>query len=193
MQERSLHLHLAHAYWAKIVQKGDLVIDATCGGGKDTLALATLALQENAGEVIGIDIQEEALQRTRKYLKERLPPQLYARVFLFCQCHTDFPLLAFKPKLIVYNLGYLPKGNKSFTTQTSSTLTSLRKAFSLIAPKGAISVTCYPGHPEGAQELKYIKEFLSSLSLKQWNVLCHEVKDRPLAPVLFMIEKKLTA
>ena len=60
--------------------------------------------------------------------------------------------MASTPKLIVYNLGYLPGSDKLLTTKTSSTLLSVEKALSLIAPNGAISITCYPGHEEGKKE-----------------------------------------
>src|SRR6185436_10014836 len=75
----------------------------------------------------------------------------FSNITFLHQCHTQLPQDE-KVKLIVYNLGYLPGGNKSLTTLTSTTLTSLNTAYALLAPGGALSITCYPGHPEGARE-----------------------------------------
>ena len=82
------HLDLAHHYWAQVVQKGDTVIDATYG--KDTLALAKLALNENQGHLIGLDIQKEALGRTKQLLIRHLPSEWIQSDDLE-QSHVDFP------------------------------------------------------------------------------------------------------
>ena len=50
------------------IDKGDTVIDATCGTGKDTLALAKAAGRD--GCVYAFDIQEEAIRRTKDRLRE---------------------------------------------------------------------------------------------------------------------------
>ena len=64
------HLDLAHTYWKQVVSSGDWAIDATCGNGKDTLKLAQLL----EGRVIGLDIQGEAIEKTRALLKKRASP-----------------------------------------------------------------------------------------------------------------------
>lgn len=137
---RSPHLPLAHSLWKGLLHPGDLAVDATCGNGHDTLALATLG-----AEVIGLDIQPEALTQTRLRLGSR-------PATLLLHSHAPFPPLPRAPRLVVYNLGYLPGGDKSRTTQTETTLASVQEAYSLLAPDGALSITCYPGHPEGARE-----------------------------------------
>ena len=48
----------------KIVQKGDVVIDATMGNGYDTIYLGNL-VGEN-GKVYAFDVQEEAIKSTKK-------------------------------------------------------------------------------------------------------------------------------
>ena len=77
----SSHIDLAHHYWMQIVKKGDTVIDATCGNGKDTLILARLALDEGQGRLIGLDIQSEALLRTKQLLCEHLSESLMERIY----------------------------------------------------------------------------------------------------------------
>ena len=46
------------------IREGDLVIDATCGNGNDTLLLS--AAVGESGDVLAVDIQEEAVEKTKK-------------------------------------------------------------------------------------------------------------------------------
>src|SRR5690349_11651165 len=150
----SSHIDLAHHYWMQIVKKGDTVIDATCGNGKDTLILARLALDEGQGRLIGLDIQSEALLRTKQLLCEHLSESLMERICLFEQSHVEFPkeIIDRSIRLIVYNLGYLPSGNKAVTTTATTTLISVERALDLLMPGGLLSITCYPGHDQGKKE-----------------------------------------
>ena len=85
---------------------------------------------------------------------------------------STFPKLAQQHpiRLVVYNLGYLPKGNKKLTTLTDSTLQSLENALALIQPGGVVSITCYPGHEEGAKEEAALLQKVAQLSPSSWNV-----------------------
>lgn len=69
-----LHLErntqLAHTYWYRSLQPGDIVLDATCGNGHDTLALAEYIGAPISGTLIALDIQERAIVRTRDRLLE---------------------------------------------------------------------------------------------------------------------------
>ena len=167
------HLDFAHETWEKILESGCWAIDATCGNGHDTLKLAQLV--GASGGVIGIDIQEKAIENTEARLTEaRLKGQ--PKVHLFQQSHETFPALAYENpiSLIVYNLGYLPGGNKDLTTLTSSTLNSVSQALDLLSFGGALSLTCYPGHAEGAAELLALLDFFEGLSPLEWNVTHHQ-------------------
>jgi SAM-dependent methyltransferase len=143
------HIQRAHTLWSEHLLPTDWVIDATCGNGKDTSKLAELVPQ---GGVIALDIQEIALNRAKERLKG------VSQVHFYLQSHENFPEIARQNpiRLIVYNLGYLPGGDKSITTKTSSTLQSLKNALLLLAPKGMICITLYPGHPEGVKEQEVI-------------------------------------
>lgn len=171
------HLTFAHCSWEKIVIPGDIVIDATVGNGHDTFFLAQLL--QGQGQVIGYDIQPKALAQTQKRLEE-LPEAWRESVILKLQCHANFSETGVK--LIVYNLGYLPGGDKSITTQKGSTLLSIQSALSCLTGDGAISITCYPGHAEGALEQAAIMDFLKTLPTDQWNICHHVWLNRPLSP-----------
>ncbi len=186
------HIDLAHHYWEKLLRNGGWAIDATCGNGNDTLKLAEI-LREKQGGVIGIDLQQEAITKTDMLLQARLPAKDRARIHLYCQSHACFPpIVEENPmRLVVYNLGYLPKGNKQITTQTWSTLASVNKAMALISPSGAICITCYPGHEEGKREEEALVRELSHLCPMTWNVCYHTFPNRTLAPSLLTLQKVL--
>lgn len=184
------HLELAHSFWEEVLQEGDNVIDATCGNGKDTLRLARLSVGRSVcSQLIGLDIQERALERTRERLMEGLTVGELGRIHLYQQSHAIFPPLAYELpiRLVVYNLGYLPGGDKGVTTRVETTLRSLEAARDLVQAGGLITVTCYPGHPEGAREEEAVGRALQGLAgfdihHRTWTM-------RPRSPSLFILRK----
>jgi hypothetical protein len=186
------HLTFAHRDWAHLLQPGDRVIDATCGNGHDTLVLAQLVLRDDLDQILyALDIQEKAIHATRERLAAHLSPSLFKKIKLIHTCHSRFPgeLAAASVKLIVYNLGYLPGGNKSITTRTETTLASLLNALTLIQPGGALSITCYPGHSEGKKEEKQIIDWASSLDSREWSCRHHRWLNRLHSPSLLIVGK----
>ena len=191
IMERSPHLLLAHSYWKSHLKPCDIVIDATCGNGHDTVFLAQLILENSNSLLIGLDLQQAALESTLQLLRHSLPDDYLSRILLQRICHSEIDRipLPHPPRLIVYNLGYLPGGDKNLTTQTSTTLQSLQKALALLAPDGAISVTCYPGHAEGAREELAILNWAQTLPVNEWHVCHHRWINRPAAPSLLWIHR----
>lgn len=187
------HLDFSHHLWGQIVQKGDIVIDATCGNGHDSLELASLALTNDSGQLIGYDIQKQAIEQTWQRLKSHLSAEQQARVTLYQESHASFSkeLHAESVRLIVYNLGYLPGGDKNVTTRVTSTIDSLDQAAKLIMPRGAISVTCYPGHPEGAKEQEALLGHVQAWSPFEWSCSHHIWLNRRQAPSLLILQRKL--
>lgn len=182
------HLQLAHQYWQQNLAPGESAIDATCGNGHDTLKLCQLALNETSGHIYGFDIQESALKTTSLRLTENLAPSLVKRVTLINRCHSDLTLSNAEPiKLIVYNLGYLPGSDKNLVTRVHTTLQSLQRATELLAPGGLITITCYPGHPEGALEEEALLEFAAKLPQDRWNCCHHRWINRQQPPSLLLI------
>ena len=58
-----------------VVQKGDTVIDATCGNGYDTFVMVNMLADELARVVFdAMDIQNDALQNISSLLEELLDP-----------------------------------------------------------------------------------------------------------------------
>ena len=178
------HLELTKSYWQKHLEPPDIAIDATCGNGYDTLFLAQLPIRA----VWGIDIQPKAIEHTRKILEAH---GVAHHVVLHCGSHENFAWVktSFPPQLIVYNLGYLPTGDKNLTTQTKTTLASLQAALPILGDRGAISITCYPGHTEGEKEEQAILSWAKSLTSTQWHVCHHRWINRDRSPTVFWIQK----
>ncbi len=169
------HLDQAYIYWKNLLKPDDHVIDATCGNGKDALRLVELVPQ---GHVYAIDIQEIALQKARELIPN-------SNISYLLQSHTK--LLTGEFKLIVYNLGYLPGGNKNLTTLTETTVESLAKASQIISIGGALSIMCYPGHPEGALEEQAVQKWAEGLDPQKWLITHHTWREK--SPTLFFILK----
>ena len=61
--------------WRHVVQKGDTVVDATCGNGYDTLEMLKLVADDShEGFVYALDIQKDALDMTSSLLDDSLNP-----------------------------------------------------------------------------------------------------------------------
>lgn len=177
----SPHLNLAHKYWKDLLNPGDIAIDATCGNGHDSAVLADLILTPDSGELYCIDIQKAAIENTKKRLKDAPKHVHYIQ-----ESHVHLPTTA--PKLIVYNLGYLPGGDKSVITIKENTLQSIKKSLEILTPNGALSITCYPGHPGGLEEQQAIFAWASSLNPYSYECCIHSWPNRPLSPSLLIIK-----
>ncbi|MCB1118602.1 MAG: methyltransferase domain-containing protein [Chlamydiia bacterium] len=178
------HLDFAHMLWRQHLEPGDVAIDATCGNGHDTLALAKRILP--SGKLYALDIQKSALAAAKKLVEETLGKQ--DNIVYLLQDHETLPGEEEGVKLIVYNLGYLPGGDHSRTTQTPTTLRSIQNGLPLLAPGGALSITCYPGHPEGAREEAALLSFASTLPPTHYNICHHRFINRQNSPSLLLIQ-----
>lgn len=52
-------------------------------------------------------------------------------------------------RLVAFNLGYLPCGDKATITKSETTLQALEAAKRILTPGGLISLVVYVGHPGG--------------------------------------------
>lgn len=183
------HLTFALERWRSLVIDDDWIIDATCGRGRDSVKLAQLLSPK--GSLIAIDVQAEALSDTMQLLQGSLTAEQLGRVHLFQQSHIQFPSLAQENPiaLIVYNLGYLPQGNKALTTMTRSTLQSVEQAMKLVRPGGLISITCYPGHFEGKIEQDALIQMAKELPYEYWKVRFYRKINSETAPSIFFLHK----
>lgn len=187
----SPHLKLAKNYWKNFLKKGDIAIDATLGNGNDSLFLAKLLLIRDKGRLYCFDIQKEALVKSKNYLNKNLKKENFKNITFFLDSHEDFKkMIDTKVNLIVYNLGYLPRSDKTITTKVKSTLLSLKSAFKILDDKGAVSIMCYPGHPEGQKEEIALLDYLKKIDNKKFSISYHKWLNKEKAPSFIWIEKK---
>lgn len=144
------------------LREKDLVVDATVGNGNDTLTLSNIVTK---GHVFGFDIQDIAIRNTDKLLKDFNK----SNYTLFNKSHEliEETLFDYKNKIsaVVFNLGYLPNGNKQIITRHDTTLNAIKGSLNLLNNKGIILVVVYP-HEEGLIEAKEIEEYISSTNYK---------------------------
>jgi hypothetical protein len=185
------HIDLAHDLWKKILKKKELVIDATCGNGHDTLVLAKLVFNASEGILYAIDKQAKAITSCQTLLSKELPAEIFNKIHFVRSCHSRFPseIAMGSASLIVYNLGYLPGGDKNQTTEAPTTLLSVQEALSLLKEGGTISITCYPGHKAGRVEEEKLLEFVKILDPRLFSCCYHRWINRNLSPTLLIIQK----
>lgn len=181
---------LAHNLINDKVKPGDIVIDATVGNGYDTAFL--LDLVKPNGKVFGFDIQQTAIASAWANLKKS--------TFLEClhlintthaNMHAYIPSEYHgKISAVMFNLGYLPGGDKQIITQANSTLAALSSASQLLSADGIITILAYPGHEGGELETDQVKNWCLALDPEQYRVALFENHpDKLSAPKLFAITK----
>ena len=180
--------YLSRDLLEEILRPGDAAVDATAGNGHDTLALCQAV--GPAGRVFAFDIQQDALDATRALLAEN--GVLDGRVRLILDSHANLERHVDRPvRCVLFNLGWLPTGDHRLTTRTPSTLAAVGAALRLLAPGGALSICCYPGHEEGARELAALRDWAAGLDIRQFgNALeARFANQREDSPKLFPIER----
>jgi predicted methyltransferase len=160
-----------HALLREHLLPGDLAVDATAGNGHDTHFLAQLTGPD--GKVFAFDVQSQAITATGRLLQRQgVPEHCYS---LIQDSHATLaerlPATA-REKLaaVIFNLGYLPGGDKSVITRAGTTLPAVRTALEFLRPGGLLLLVLYPGHAGGAEEAQVLRDFASGLPARQWQV-----------------------
>ncbi|WP_042345183.1 class I SAM-dependent methyltransferase [Bacillus massiliigorillae] len=184
-------LPFARLLLEKAVSPGDITIDATAGNGHDTLYLTKLVGEE--GHVYAFDIQEQAINKTRAKLEENQSAHL-ATLFLDShdQLKNKLPQ-AENRKLTgaIFNLGYLPGGDKEVVTVAHSTIAAIEQLLELMEIEGIIVLVVYHGHPEGAIERDELMQYVTSLPQEKAHVLHYGFMNQVNSPpFIIAIEKR---
>lgn len=162
------------------VSGNDFVVDMTTGNGNDTLFLAGISKK-----VFGFDIQSIAINNTNNLLLSNN----INNYELFNCSHDNIDKVLYdyigNIKLILFNLGYLPCGDKSITTMHETTLKAFKNSYKMIKDDGLILIVFYP-HPEGKLEEKVILEYLNKENIN-YNTYRNTLNIN--APYLLVIKK----
>jgi hypothetical protein len=166
--------------------EGDTAVDFTMGNGYDTEFLSKTVGER--GRVYAFDIQEQAVASTAAHLRESGCPQNYT--LIRASHHTVKDYVKEPIKAGMFNLGYLPGGDKSITTMRVTTMPAIEAAIDLLGPKSILSVAIYPGHEEGDAEGKMVSEYLSTLDRFRVSVAQIKIINSPTSPYFMVVETK---
>lgn len=166
----------------KLLHAGDLAVDATIGNGHDCLFLARSVAP--GGRVIGFDVQTAALDAARSRLDEA---GLAGLVDLYHRGHehmADTVPTTWRGRLaaVMFNLGYLPGGDKAVITHASTTLPALRQGFALLRTGGLLTVMLYRGHSGADDEVSAVSDWIAGME-RQCAVEVHESP----GPLLYLL------
>ncbi|MGN2263905.1 tRNA (mnm(5)s(2)U34)-methyltransferase [Lactococcus lactis] len=191
-------LEMAHWMLKDIIKTNDVVVDATMGNGYDTQFLAELG-----ANVYAFDVQEEALNATEKRLDDAgIKNQIFEKnlsklltepsVNLVLSGHEKLSEYVKEPiKAAIFNLGYLPKTDKSVVTKADTTLTALDALTNQLVVGGRIAIMIYYGHEGGMKEKNAVIKWTSSLPQKDWEVTSYAPLNQiHTPPILVLIEKR---
>lgn len=183
-------LNFAHHLLEESAEEGDVVIDATCGNGNDTLFLSKLV--GSSGSVLAFDVQSQAISNT----KEALIKNDRDNVSLIHDSHEN--IIDYLPDEMykkiggaIFNLGFLPKSDKSIITKSYSTIIAMDTILSFLKKNGLIVIVVYHGHEGGKQERDALLKHVIHLDQKKFSVLQYgfiNQKNNP--PFILAIQKK---
>lgn len=180
----------AQAAVAECLRRGETAVDATAGNGHDTRFLAETV--GPLGRVYAFDVQPAALQSTARQLER-------GRLHNVVLCGRDHAeMMSVIPAAeqgrvgaVMFNLGYLPGGDKRLTTSAASTVQGVAAALQLLRPGGVLTVLAYPGHPGGAAEVGAVTGFLQSVDPSEFQVeTVRAESSSPAAPLLFILRRQ---
>ncbi len=181
-------LEVARKLIRERVGERETVVDATMGNGNDTLFLAELVGEH--GKVIGFDIQEEAAEKTRLRLERYgVVTQVDMRII----SHEEIRQITEPVGAIMFNLGYLPGGNKEVTTQAESTIRAIQAGLRILKPGGIMTIVVYWGHDAGKIEKEAVEAYCLGLDQSEYLVLKYQyINQQNQAPFLLAIERRDT-
>ncbi|CQR48191.1 Ribosomal RNA small subunit methyltransferase H [Paraliobacillus sp. PM-2] len=183
-------LSFAHELIEAAIEPGDLVVDATCGNGNDTVILSKRT--GNGGKVLAFDIQEQAIETTKK----RLVQHQITNVELILDGHEhveQYIPQQMKHKLAgaIFNLGYLPRSDKQVITKPATTIKAIDKIATTLKPGGIIVCVVYHGHPGGEEEKQALLNHFTTFDQDHFRVLQHGfINQMNNPPFILAIEKK---
>lgn len=174
---------IAKYFFKGKIPSDGIAVDFTMGNGYDTLFLSTLVQN---GQVYAFDIQESAIKSTG----ERLRNNGVSNVMLIQDSHSEVKKYVDSPiNAAMFNLGYLPGGDKSIHTMTDTTLKAVQNALDLLAPGGVMTVSVYPGHDEGTREGDALLDMLSLVDRHDFSILQCKMLNSPASPFIIAIER----
>jgi hypothetical protein len=171
------------------LRQGAIAVDATAGNGFDTVFLAQCV--GSSGRVLAVDRQALAIARTR----ERVAALgLSERVECVEGDHAELGRLMSDRNLVnidcaMFNLGYLPHGDKSIVTRPESTLRALKAVDLVLSDQGILSLLVYVGHDEEQEEKRVVQRWIEEQA-DRYEVRCWTDEGNFKSPTLWFLRKR---
>lgn len=168
--ESTINTNIRIHEWLKDFVNEDMIaVDMTCGQGHDTHFLASRCKQ-----VYSFDIQEQAITQAKQLCHDQ------TNITFILDSHVNIDqYVEDDVNCVIFNLGYLPGGNKSIITKKESTLIALSKANRKLKVNGVLIVTCYPGHAYGKEEALAVKQFIEHQENYEVSLINYPKKNTP--------------
>lgn len=179
-----------HSILKQKIHNGDIVVDATMGNGHDIFFLYQQV--GNDGIVYGFDIQHESLKNTLQLFKKNNVEVNLTNLNFILDGHENMNKYIDKPiDAAMFNLGYLPGGDKTIVTKPRTTIKALSTALFLLKKGGVISLIIYYGHSGGLDEKNSLIGYINQLPHSQYTVLsCNYTNQKNNPPIVLFVEKK---
>lgn len=168
-------INYAHLFLDELIDSSKIFIDFTLGNGHDSAYFS-----KKVHLLYAFDIQQQAIDQSINnypFLKNNQ---------LILDSHENIDFYIEKFDLGIFNLGYLPNGDKSITTNSHSTIIALEKAIQKLNSGGRIVVVVYIGHPQGQIESQEILNFLEKK--EKITISKFEIVNRKNAPYIIIID-----
>lgn len=173
----------AKEYILKNPNENGVYVDFTMGNGHDTEFLCSIAKN---GKVYSFDIQPQALENTKKLLDECG----HSNYELILSGHQNVKEYVKEPiDGGMFNLGYLPGGDKTLHTMRETTLKAVTDGIELLKKGGVLVISVYPGHDEGRKEGEMLLEFLAQYDRKYYSVMNCRMINSSDSPFIIAVEK----
>ena len=164
---------LSHRFLSHFAKEGSVCIDATAGRGYDTEFLCSLVGE--SGKVYAFDIQKEATDSTKALLAEKG----YKNAEVILASHADMDkFVKEKADCIVFNLGWLPKGDHNIHTEAESSIRAIEKGLDLLNNGGGMSISIYYGKETGFDERDRVLRYLKEIDSLKYTVIVSEFSNR---------------
>src|SRR5699024_935423 len=183
-------INYSHYLMEEAVNKGDTVIDATCGNGHDTVFLSRLVGKD--GHVFGFDIQDQAIANTRY----RLARNGLKNTTIIKDSHSNFVHHIPVDKLTrlggaIFNLGYLPGSDKTVITRSETTILAVEGILSHLKQNGIVVLVVYHGHKGGDLEREQLMRYVRLLDQKLYQVLYYGfINQKNDPPFILALQKR---
>ncbi|MEG1448655.1 MAG: class I SAM-dependent methyltransferase [Oscillospiraceae bacterium] len=164
------------------INENSITADFTCGNGNDTVFLGM-----NSKRVYAFDLQKEATDCTKSLLEKNN----ISNVTVINDGHENLDkYINEEIDAGIFNLGYLPTGDRSITTNFATTKLAVTKALDKLKVGGVLVIVVYQGHKQGYAESEELLEFAKKLHSGKYTVLQYNFINKKLPPYIIAIMRQ---